>query len=113
VVSQERTHGSRVELLHDALALSAHDRAELAAELLASLDGLPDTDAEGAWCEEIEQRARRVAVVVERWLAAPSWWASLLCSIQITERDSRPPVRGPPPDLPPKCWSFRRSAAVA
>jgi len=48
------------DVLHDALALSAEDRAELAAEILASLDGPADVGAEAAWLEEIERRARRV-----------------------------------------------------
>ena len=50
---------SRVELLHDALELSADDRAELAAELLASLDGPPDPGASAAWTDEIRRRVDR------------------------------------------------------
>ncbi len=34
------------------------ERAELAAELLASLDGEPDADVDEAWALEIERRAR-------------------------------------------------------
>lgn len=34
------------------------ERAGLAADLLASLDGEPDTDVEAAWALEIERRAR-------------------------------------------------------
>ena len=49
------------QLLHEALKLSTDDRAELAAELLASLDESDDSgDIEGAWAAEIERRARRV-----------------------------------------------------
>lgn len=47
-------------VLSVALQLSLEERAELAAELLASLDGEPDEDAEAAWAREIESRARRV-----------------------------------------------------
>ncbi|MEM9460048.1 MAG: addiction module protein [Myxococcota bacterium] len=47
-------------LLETALSLSTDERAELAAELLASLDGEPDEDVEAAWATEIERRARRV-----------------------------------------------------
>jgi putative addiction module component (TIGR02574 family) len=47
---------SRIEVLHDALELSADDRAELAADLLASLDGPPDADASAAWTDEIRRR---------------------------------------------------------
>jgi hypothetical protein len=39
-------------LLADALRLSPEVRAELAAELLASLDGPADPDAEAAWAAE-------------------------------------------------------------
>lgn len=51
------------ELLSEALTLPAEERADVAAELLASLDEqLPDdeTVAETAWAREIERRARRV-----------------------------------------------------
>jgi len=47
------------KLLEDALKLAPPERAELAAELLASLDGAPDEDAEAAWAAEIERRAAR------------------------------------------------------
>ena len=47
------------KLLEDALKLALPERAELAAELLASLDGAPDADAEAAWAAEIERRAAR------------------------------------------------------
>ena len=46
-------------LLAEALRLSLPERAELAAELLASIDGAPDADAEQAWAAEIERRAER------------------------------------------------------
>ena len=47
------------KLLEDALKLALSERAELAAELLASLDGAADADAEVAWATEIERRADR------------------------------------------------------
>ena len=37
------------DLLTKALALSESERAELAKEIIASLDGLPDPEAEEAW----------------------------------------------------------------
>ena len=43
-------------LLADALQLDVKTRADLAAELLASLDGPADADAERAWAAEIERR---------------------------------------------------------
>jgi putative addiction module component (TIGR02574 family) len=43
-------------VLADALRLDPNARAELVAELLASLDGPADHDAETAWNAEIERR---------------------------------------------------------
>jgi putative addiction module component (TIGR02574 family) len=57
-------------LLADALRLTPEARAELAAELLASLDGPADPDAEAAWAAEIERRVEAVesgAVALESW----------------------------------------------
>jgi hypothetical protein len=45
-------------LLADALQLDVKTRADLAAELLASLDGPSDPDAEQAWAAEIERRTQ-------------------------------------------------------
>jgi hypothetical protein len=47
------------KVLDEALQLELAERAELAAELLASLDGEPDEDVEAAWAAEIERRATR------------------------------------------------------
>jgi Arc/MetJ-type ribon-helix-helix transcriptional regulator len=47
------------DVLHEALSLLPEERAEIAAELLASLDGPSDVDVEAAWLEEIEKRAHR------------------------------------------------------
>jgi putative addiction module component (TIGR02574 family) len=50
-------------LLREVLKLSPEERAEVAAELLASLDDLPVIEAEEVereWGAEIERRARRV-----------------------------------------------------
>jgi putative addiction module component (TIGR02574 family) len=51
------------ELLREALALPVAERADVAAELLASLDDAEAEDpaeVEAAWAAEIEKRARRV-----------------------------------------------------
>lgn len=51
------------QLLRDALALPLDERADVAAELLASLDEAKaehPADVEAAWASEIERRARRV-----------------------------------------------------
>ena len=45
------------KVLDEALQLDLGERAELAAELIASLDGAPDEDVELAWAAEIERRA--------------------------------------------------------
>jgi putative addiction module component (TIGR02574 family) len=47
-------------LIHEALQLSPEERADMVAELLASLDEPEDADVEAAWAEEIERRVRRV-----------------------------------------------------
>jgi len=50
------------ELLREALTLPADERADVAAELLASLDESMEnpSEVEAAWAAEIERRARRV-----------------------------------------------------
>ena len=57
-------------LLADALRLSPEVRAELAAELLASLDGPADPDADAAWAAEIERRVDAIeagTAALEPW----------------------------------------------
>jgi putative addiction module component (TIGR02574 family) len=57
-------------VLADALRLEPDARAELAAELLASLDGPADADAETAWSEEIDRRIEAIEtghVRLEPW----------------------------------------------
>ena len=44
----------------DALSLSESDRAELAHDLVASLDGAPDADAIDAWDAELLRRLAEV-----------------------------------------------------
>jgi putative addiction module component (TIGR02574 family) len=45
------------KLFQQALTLPVNDRAELAAQLLASLDGDAEANVESAWAAEIERRA--------------------------------------------------------
>lgn len=58
------------DLLTDALALPARERAKIAHELLLSLDEGADADAAEAWVAEIERRAAEVrsgAITTEDW----------------------------------------------
>ena len=48
------------DLLSNALDLDITDRAELAAQLIASLDGEHDEDVEAAWAVEIERRMTEI-----------------------------------------------------
>ena len=57
-------------VLADALQLDEEARAALASELLASLDGPADADAEQAWSEEI---ARRIAAIEAGTVELESW----------------------------------------
>lgn len=49
-------------LLTEAMKLTPEERARVAAELIASVDGEPDADAEIAWAKEIDRRVRRVQI---------------------------------------------------
>ncbi len=63
--------GKTVEaVLADALRLDPAGRAELAAEVIASLDGPPDEDVEAAWAAELE---RRVAAMDAGSLKLEPW----------------------------------------
>ena len=58
------------DVLADALRLEPDARAEVAAELLASLDGPADPDAEAAWDAEIDRRIRAIeagTIRLEPW----------------------------------------------
>lgn len=57
-------------VLADALRLDEQARAELVAELLASLDGPADADAESLWTAEIE---RRVAAIEAGTASLEPW----------------------------------------
>lgn len=52
-------------VLAEALRLDAKARAEIASELLASLDGPPDPGAERAWAAEIERRVKALEAGTE------------------------------------------------
>ena len=47
------------DLLREALRLDVRERAVLAAELLASVDGAPALDVDAAWAAEIQRREER------------------------------------------------------
>lgn len=63
------THAAKT-VLAEALELDDKERAELAAELIASLDGEPDEGAEAAWATEIE---RRMADIDDGTATLTSW----------------------------------------
>ena len=48
------------QVQQQALELSASDRAKLAAELIESLDALPDNEVDALWLEECERRAAQI-----------------------------------------------------
>ena len=48
-------------LLEKALSLPENERAELASNLIASLDTNVDPDTDAAWQEEVARRAREVS----------------------------------------------------
>ena len=66
------------DVLARALNLDPKARAELASELLASLEGPPDPDAEAAWEAEIR---RRVAAI-EAGTAKLEPWEALKARIE-------------------------------
>lgn len=53
-------NGTLEQIRNQALALSESDRAELAHDLLKSLDGPADSDAANAWDAEIERRLKQI-----------------------------------------------------
>lgn len=61
---------TRKQILASALGLPPADRASLARQIIASLDGPPDAGAGEAWAEEIERRA---ASVRERKVRLVDW----------------------------------------
>ena len=58
------------DILADALCLEPDARADLVAELLASLDGPADPGAEAAWDAEIE---RRIAAIETGTIRLEPW----------------------------------------
>jgi putative addiction module component (TIGR02574 family) len=48
------------KVLSEALTLDTRERAEIAAQLIASLDGEPDEDVEAAWAAEVDRRIGEV-----------------------------------------------------
>ena len=62
---------SAINVLADALRLEPDARVEIAAELLASLDGPADPDAEAAWDAEIARRIEAIERLAHRDEADP------------------------------------------
>jgi hypothetical protein len=79
------------DVLADALRLGPDARAEVAAELLASLDGPSDPGAEAAWEAEIERRIQAIeagTIRLEPW-AGLSAESSATCSAGETAASQR------------------------
>jgi putative addiction module component (TIGR02574 family) len=58
------------QLLAEVLDLPEHDRAEVAARILESLEDIQDDDVDEAWARELERRAAAVdigQVVTSDW----------------------------------------------
>jgi putative addiction module component (TIGR02574 family) len=69
------------ELLQRALALPENERAELAGNLISSLDATVDLDADAAWQQEVARRLQEVesgAVKTVSWEAVRRKGRSLL-----------------------------------
>ena len=47
-------------VLEEALKLTTNERAEVAEQLIASLDEASDTDVEQAWQEEVQRRLQQI-----------------------------------------------------
>ena len=47
-------------VLDEALKLTTNERAEVAEQLIASLDEASDTDVEQAWQEEVQRRLQQI-----------------------------------------------------
>lgn len=62
--------GVAERLLHEAMNLSEDERLEVAAELIASVDGPPDADWDAAWLAELDRRREAASA---RGEAAPEW----------------------------------------
>jgi putative addiction module component (TIGR02574 family) len=56
------------DLLEEALKLDISQRADLAAGLLASLDGEPEDQVEAAWAAEVQRRIDRIEAGTEKLL---------------------------------------------
>jgi putative addiction module component (TIGR02574 family) len=51
---------TKTQLIENVLNLPLDQRAKLARDIIASLDGPPDSDVPKAWAQEIDRRAQQV-----------------------------------------------------
>jgi putative addiction module component (TIGR02574 family) len=66
--------GTAHELLQKALSLPDHERAELAGNLIASLEATTDPDVDAAWQQEVARRFHEVQSGVVKTV---SWESTL------------------------------------
>lgn len=61
---------TKEKIIEDALGLSLDERAQVAREIIASIDGAAGEDVEDAWAAEIERRLKDIdegRVTLEDW----------------------------------------------
>jgi putative addiction module component (TIGR02574 family) len=77
---------NRQELLDKALELPPDQRAELAGELLQSLEAESDPDAGAAWTNEVRRRVERLDLGLARTVSWPEARDRLRAAARVDEK---------------------------